>query len=97
MNWPKCVIPLAVEAVTTDVDRGKFFVGNLDACIVPVLVEFGFDGKSCLGCSIGNGVVNHLLTYKWPSTPVLCNVAEHPVFDLIPFTRAWREMTHRYP
>lgn len=47
-----------MELIATHVDRSEFFVRDLDARFVTMLVEFGFDGKSCLGRCVGNGI-NH--------------------------------------
>src|SRR5262249_7941701 len=39
-------------------------------------------------------VDDHLPTDQRPPPPVLGDVAEHAVLDLVPLTRPWREVTH---
>ena len=60
-------------------------------------IKLGVDGQSCFGRRVADEVNYDSLTDKWPSSPVVRNVAEHPVFDLIPLTRAGREVAHRQP
>src|SRR6516225_11787453 len=39
----------------------------------------------------------HLTTHQGPATPVLRDVAKHPVLDFVPFAGPRRKVTHRNP
>ena len=83
-----------MELVPLDIDGGEVLVGYLDARFIAVLVQACFDRESCRCCGITNQVHNNSLAQQGPATPALRDVAEHPVFDFVPFARAWRKMTN---
>ena len=68
----------------------RFFllVGEFDFCGVEVGVEFATDGQSCGRCGVGDEVDDSLVSFEWPSAPVLGDSREEPMFDLVPFAGA---------
>ena len=85
-----------MKPVLFDIETCHLLICYFNAFWVPVLIKLGVDGQSCFGRRIADEVNYDSLTDKGPSSPVVRNVAEHPVFDLIPLTRAGREVAHRH-
>ena len=47
----------------------------------------------CRGAA--NQVYNHCPAFEWATTPIMRDVTEHPMFDLVPLARPRREMADR--
>lgn len=88
------IVPFAVEWCRLEIDGGQLRIGDLDSQGVSSRVEFGFDLQALGGCRVGDQVNDYVVADQWTATPVLCDVAEHPMFALVPFTGARREMTN---
>ena len=84
------VVPFGMERVAPDVESFHFGIGDFDALFVGCSVErtsnfqAGFGG--CRGDQFDDG---HAIG-KRPRAPVLCDVAEHAMFNLVPLLRARR-------
>jgi len=52
LAWRDGVIPLTVEAIFCDIELCDFFVGDLHACGIEVVVNFSFHAQALrgLGC-----------------------------------------------
>ena len=89
------VVPFTVEWCLGQVDHFQFIIAYTNAFGVDVGVQFGADGQSTLGGSAANEIDDDFMADQWLAPPVHADVAEHAVFDLIPFARAWREVADR--
>ena len=73
-----------------------FSVGDLDALGVEGFVEFGADGQSGAGGCARDQVDDDFVAGQRLSTPVRRDLAEQPVFDLVPLGGARREVGDGY-
>jgi hypothetical protein len=89
--WIKLIVPIAMKLVSLQCQALHVGFGDLDASWVVVLVQLRLDAKPLAGSGTSDEVDDRLEARERFSSPVLCNVAEEPVFDLVPFARARRE------
>ena len=85
------VVPLSVKLIAFYHQRGELFIGDLDARRVRVFIKDGLDVQSLGDGCASNQIDHHLPTDQWPASPVGSDVAEHAMFNLVPFAGAWRE------
>jgi hypothetical protein len=78
------VVPLAMERRLSDAELGDLGIGYLYAFRVALLVKLYPNRVACLGGGASNQVHDHVLADQRPGAPVLCDVAEHPMLDLVP-------------
>ena len=71
---------------------GEFIGCDRDAGRVAAAVESRADLQSCFGRRVGDEIDDDLVADQWLAAPVLCDVAEHSVFDLVPLAGARREV-----
>src|SRR4051812_14545280 len=76
-----------VAAYVEGVDLG---IADLDALLVGSLIENAFDFQSRLGRGCGDQLDDGGAALQWPAAPVLRDVAEQAMLDLVPLGRAWR-------
>jgi hypothetical protein len=76
------------------VDFREFVVRYFNTLRIDVGVQLCLDAQTFAGRRIGNEADHRVQCHKWLTTPILCDVAKHAVFDFIPFARAGREMTY---
>src|SRR5580658_1867052 len=81
------VVPVAVEAMRLDVDAGELLVRDLDGLLIEVSVDRGLDAEPGLGPGTSDQADDGLDTLQRTATPILGDVAEHPVLDLVPLAR----------
>jgi len=43
-------MPIAVEGVPREIDRGQFCIGDFDSVRIFVLIQLGVDGEASAGC-----------------------------------------------
>ena len=91
------MIPIAMKLVS--LQRQAFHVGfgDLDTGWIVVLVQLRLDAKPLAGSGPSDEVDDRLEARERFPPPVLCDVAEEPVFDLVPLARAWRKVTDMDP
>ena len=77
-----------MEMVTANVNLTELFFSNFDSCRVFVCIESTLDSQSRTGSCGGNKIDNNLMADKRLASPVLTDVGEEPMFDLVPFTGA---------
>ena len=87
------VVPVAVVFRRLEPDSGEFLFGDFDSGRVTAGVEFGFDSQALGGRGAGDQLDNDLVADQRPAAPVLSDVAEHSVFDFVPFARPWWKVT----
>src|SRR5579864_5516682 len=85
---PNGVVPFAVEAMRPDVETGELVVRDRDGLLVEVAVEGGLDAESRLRHGVPDEADDGFDTLERTTAPVLRDVAEHPVLDLVPLARA---------
>lgn len=92
------IVPiLAVKFRRSVIDLLEFLIANRDTCRINVLVQFRLDREARICRSIGNQINDHFVVNQWPTPPILGDVAEHSMLNLVPFTRAWRKVAHINP
>ena len=77
-----------MEGVAFDVEGRHFGVADLDAFLVCVGVEFAADGQAVLGRGRRDQLDDRRPTGERPTAPVLGDVAEQAVLDLVPLCAA---------
>lgn len=63
---------------------------------VDVLVKLSVRTQALLGGDAADELHHDLPRQQWPAAPVVGDVAEHSVFDLVPLARARWEVAHLY-
>jgi hypothetical protein len=81
-----------MEVVTFDGQRGEFLVRDFDSRRVVSIIELRLDAQTFRGRRVTDQIDDDLAADQRPTTPILGDVAKHPMFDLIPLAGAWREM-----
>src|SRR5271154_5366863 len=89
------VIPLGMEGVAFDVEGRHFGVADSDALFIGIGVEFAADRQSRLGCGRRDQLDDRRPAGERPATPILRDVAEQAVVDLVPLGCAGRVMAGR--
>ena len=87
-TWDQAVVPLPVEFVPFNGQRGEFLVGNLDTGRVNVFIKLGLNLQACSRGRAADQIDHHLATDQGASPPVLGDVTEHAVLDLVPLAGA---------
>src|SRR3970282_1181287 len=77
-----------------DFDALEFGVADFGSGWIPALVEFRPNLESLLGGGVGDQIDNDFVADQGSASPVLRDVTEHGVFDLVPLAGSGREMTH---
>ena len=88
-----------MEVGLSQVDGAQLFVGYHDTCGVVRRVKFGVYSQTLGRRRIGDTANDHLKAQQRTTSPILSDMSEHSVIDLVPFPRARQEVTHmnRYP
>src|SRR5271166_48859 len=84
------VVPFGMKGIAGYVEGRHFLVGDFDAFWIGVGIEFAADRQAGLGCGVGDQFDRDDNACERRSTPVLGDVAEHTVLDLLPLGGAWR-------
>ena len=77
-----------MERVAADIEGIHLGVADLDALLVGALVKNAFDLQSCFGRGCRNQFDDGGAALQWPAAPVLGDVTEQPVLDLVPLCAA---------
>ena len=78
---------------TLEIHCGEFTVGDFDPSRVGSLIQLGLEFEAGLGGCVGDQVDYDLVAHQWSTAPVLSNVTEHAMLDLVPLAGARRKMT----
>ena len=81
-----------MERHLDQVDHFQFIIADTNAFGVEVRIQFGADGQAVLGGGGADEITDDLMADQWLPPPVHADVAEHAVFDLVPFARTRREV-----
>jgi hypothetical protein len=79
-----------MELITLDVEAFHLGVGDFDAFVVGSRVECAFYFETGFGRGCGDQFDDGQPIGERPAAPVLRDVAEQAVLDLVPLRRAWR-------
>ena len=83
-----------MEAIGGEVEGAKGRVSNLDACGVALGVEASLDREPGGRAGVRDEIEDNLVCFQRPPPPVVGDVAEHPMFDLVPLAGAGRIVAH---
>src|SRR3989454_11304365 len=84
-----------MECVRGQADGLHLLLGDFNTGLILVGVDGRFDFQSRLGGGAANELYDRSATDQRASAPVLGNMAEHPMLDLVPFAGTRRKVTHR--
>src|SRR5512135_2325121 len=82
-----------MERISLNPYGRQFLVGYLDPGFITVGIQLRLDMQPGLGLRVPDQVDDHGATQQRLAAPVLRDMANHPVLDLVPFTGAGREVT----
>jgi hypothetical protein len=85
-----------VEICVFDGEGCHFRVADAEVFFVGARIKFGVDAQVCFGRAGADQFNDRLVTAQGFAASVFCYLTEHPVFDFIPFARAWREVAYRH-
>src|SRR6516165_10446184 len=91
------VIPVTVKLLLLEPHCLEFPICHLDPLLIGVGIELGFYAQARPRSRAPNQVHYDRTTHQWPPPPVLGDVAENPVLDLVPLARPRREVTDGNP
>jgi hypothetical protein len=74
------------------IDGCQFCVGDLNPGGITPSVQFRLDFQTGLRGGVGDQLDYDFVTDQRPTSPVLGNVVEHPMFNLVPFAGSGWEM-----
>ena len=77
-----------------DADRAQFRLGDLYPRWIPPLVQASADTETGLRRRRPDQLNNHFVADQRLPAPVLSNVAEHAMLDLVPLAGPWGEVAH---
>src|SRR3954465_14818039 len=93
--WRDGVVPFRVKGVALNVEGGHFSGGDLDALLVSVGVQFALDRQAGRCGGSGDQVDHGQAAGQGTATPVLRDMAEKAMLDLVPLRGSGREMAPR--
>ena len=85
-----------MKSIEFDLDVGHLCVRNLNLGGIMFPVQNAADFKAGIRARVGYQVHNRGVRQQRLATPVLTDVREQTVFDLVPFAGAGRQVTDRY-
>jgi hypothetical protein len=77
-----------MELIAGDVEGFHYGFAHLDALAVAARIDCAFDLETGLGRRCSDQLDYGQAIRERPATPILCDVAEQAVFDLIPLCAA---------
>src|SRR5262249_3317134 len=90
------VIPLTMKVIFPKFQCRHLSLGHLDAEIIATCVELCANRESGLGGRGTNKLDDHLTASKWAAAPVLRDVREEFMFDLVPLAGSRRKVAYAY-
>src|SRR5665213_2937511 len=81
-----------MKAIARNLQAIHLLVGDLDADRIKPGIKLCFDDKASLRSDAADELHYGLVIDERPATPVLGDVTEEPVLDLVPLAGAWRKM-----
>src|SRR5438105_4727255 len=90
--WRDCVVPVAMELGTFDVDGGHVCIVYDNAAGILAGVEFAAHGEAGFGCGGRDQFDDDPVADERLGAPVLTDEGEEPVFDFVPLAGAGRQV-----
>ena len=94
-GWRDRVVPISVERVASQIDRGDLRIGDFDAFGIFVFVELGTHFEAGICCRRGDQLDDRAIAAQRLAAPVDGDERKQTVLDLVPFAGARREVTDR--
>src|SRR5258708_22953591 len=88
------IIPLRMECVTLDIEGFHLCVSDLDTLRVVTCIKLASHRQASPGRGGGNQFDHRFAADQRSSSPGLGNMAEQPMFDLVPFPGSRRLMAY---
>ena len=89
--WVERVVPVAMEGVVDEVERGHLGGGDILSLGIGSTVQFTPHPQPGRGARGADQVDDHSQTHEGLSAPVRADVGEQPVLDLVPLAGAGRK------
>ena len=83
-----------MEFVFFDPNSGEFLIGDFDPGWVCIPIPLGLDRPTRLCFGTADKINHDRPTHEWFATPVLGDVTEHAMLDLVPFAGARWKVAH---
>ena len=77
-----------MEFVASDLDLSQFLIGHFDSSLIGVGIQLGVNREAGSRSGRGNEIYDRLETAEWFAAPVLADVGEEAMFDLVPLAGA---------
>src|SRR5438105_2479869 len=90
--WRDCVVPVAMELGTFDVDGGHVCIRYDNAAGILAGVEFTAHGEAGFGCGVRDQFDDDPVADERLGAPVLTDEGEEPVFGFVPLAGAGRQV-----
>src|SRR5258708_6544305 len=90
----ECIVPFPVEGMPGEVDRSHLGGIGLLAGLIRRLVALGLHFQPRVRRGGGDECDHHFVADQGLASPILGDVAEKPMLDLVPFTGGWGKMTY---
>src|SRR5207244_1734755 len=87
------VVPVAMEAMWYEIERGHLGVRDVSAFRIGTAIEFASYAESGLRAGATNEIDDDRKTHQRLATPVGADVGKEPMLDLVPLARSGRQMT----
>ena len=91
-----CVVPFTMKRIASDPDGRHLLVSDPDLGRILFRVQNAPDFETATRLRTGNQVHNNCACQQRLPPPVLSDIREQTMFDLVPFAGAGRQMTDRY-
>jgi hypothetical protein len=82
-----------MELISDDLRFRELIISDLEFIGVVFFVQIGVNFEAGFGACAGDQVDHDLQRLQRDALPVAGDVTKQAMFDLVPFTRAWREVT----
>ena len=82
-----------MELFSPKLEFRHLLIGNPEASLVDIGVDFAFHGQACGCCGCGDEINDDLMADERLAPPVLADKREKTVFDLVPLAGTRREVT----
>src|SRR3954469_23139743 len=89
----QAVVPFTMKLVPLEGQFSKLFVRHLEPGFVGILVQLGPNVEPCFGGRAADQIDHDLAADQGTAAPVVGDVAEHPMFDLVPLAGSGWKVT----
>lgn len=90
--WADAIIPITMKVRALQLDGSQLDIWDLDADRIRIGVQLALNLQTCSGSGVGDEVDDDLVALQRSAAPVLRDLREKPVLDLIPLAGARREV-----